>query len=74
MLNIIGSKLMNHHGLGQKAKSVAKKVGKVAMGAGVGGVAVLGAIGAATGGLDPPVAKMVRSRGGLERAIRGGNR
>ncbi len=72
MLNIIGSKLMGHHGLGQKAKSIAKKVGKVALGAGVGGVAAMALSGGLT--LDRPAAKMVRTRGGLERAIRGGNR
>ena len=69
MLNIIGSKLMNQHGLGQKAKSVASKVGKVAMGAAAGGVAAMALSGGIS--LDPPIAKMVRTRGGLERAIRG---
>jgi len=72
MLNIIGSKLMGHHGLGQKAKAVASKVGKVAMGGLAGGVAAMALSGGLT--LDRPAAKMVRSRGGLERAIRGGNR
>ena len=76
MLSVFGNKLHNAHGLGQKAESVAKKVGKVALTAGkvfAGGVATLGAIGAVTG-FDQPGAKMVRQRGGLERAIRGGNR
>lgn len=56
-------------GLGQKAKSVAKKGLKI----GLGTVGVLGAIGAVSG-FDEPGAKMVRQRGGFERMIRGGNR
>jgi len=73
MLSVFGNKLHNAHGLGQKAESVAKKVGKVALGVGkaaVGTVGVLGAIGAVSG-FDQPGVKMVRQRGGLERAIRG---
>lgn len=76
MLSVLGNKLAMSHGLGQKSKSVAKKVGKVALTAGkvfAGGVAALGAIGAVAG-FDKPGATMVRQRGGLERAIRGGNR
>jgi hypothetical protein len=72
----LGSKLSHHHGLGQKAQSVGKKVLKKAITAGKvlgGGIAVLGAIGAATG-FEQPGAKMVRQRGGLESMIRGGNR
>ena len=69
MHTTLGTKLThNAHGLGQKALSVAKKAGKVALGT----VGVLGAIGAVTG-FDQSGAKMVRQRGGLERAIRGGN-
>lgn len=75
MLSVFGNKLSMSHSLGQKAKSVASKVAKVAIpvakGLGV-TVASLGAIGAVAGFDRPPV-KTVRSRGGLERAIRGGN-
>ena len=66
MINTIGDKLHNSHGLGMKAKSVAMKVGKAALGT----IGVLGAVGAVAGFDRPPV-KMVRQRGGLERAIRG---
>jgi hypothetical protein len=70
MNTTLGNKLIHkNHGLGQKAISVAKKAGKVV----IGGTALLGAIGAVSG-FDQPGAKMVRQRGGLERAIRGGNR
>tara|TARA_R100000278_G_scaffold77243_1_gene60085 strand:- start:3530 stop:3739 length:210 start_codon:yes stop_codon:yes gene_type:complete len=69
MIQTLGDKLSMSHGLGQKAKSVAKKAGKVALGT----VGVLGAIGAVAG-FDQPGAKMVRQRGGFERMIRGGNR
>lgn len=75
MLSVFGNKLSMSHGLGQKAKSVASKVAKVAIPVAKGfgaTVATLGAIGAVTG-FDQPGAKMVRQRGGLERAIRGGN-
>lgn len=65
MLNIIGSKLMNHHGLGQKAKSVASKVGKVAMGAAAGGVAAL----AVSGGLEGGAAA-VRQVGRIQRTLK----
>lgn len=65
MLNIIGSKLMNQHGLGQKAKSVASKVGKVAMGAATGGVAALALSGGLEGG-----ATAVRQIGRIQRALK----
>ena len=73
MLSVFGNKLQNAHGLGQKAESVAKKVGKVAITSAkvLGGtIGVLGAIGAVAG-FDQSGVKMVRQRGGLERAIRG---
>ena len=73
MLSVFGNKLQNAHGLGQKAESVAKKVGKVALGVGkatVGAIGLLGAIGAVSG-FDQSGVKMVRQRGGLERSIRG---
>tara|TARA_R110000787_G_scaffold81752_2_gene177118 strand:+ start:1337 stop:1546 length:210 start_codon:yes stop_codon:yes gene_type:complete len=38
---MLGSKIINTHGLGQKAMRVAKKVGKVASGAGAVGAAAL---------------------------------
>jgi len=38
---MLGSKIINTHGLGQKAMRVAKKVGKVASGAGAVGAAML---------------------------------
>lgn len=73
MIQTLGNKLVMSHGLGQKSHSVGKKVLKTAITAGKvfgGGVAALGAIGAVAG-FDKPAAKMVRQRGGLERAIRG---
>jgi len=73
MLSVLGNKLVMSHGLGQKSHTVGKKVLKTAITAGKvfgGGVAALGAIGAVAG-FDKPAAKMVRQRGGLERAIRG---
>ena len=73
MIHTLGNKLVMSHGLGQKSHSVGKKVLKTAITAGKvfgGGVAALGAIGAVAG-FDKPAAKMVRQRGGLERAIRG---
>jgi len=75
MLSVFGNKLSMSQGLGQKAKSVASKVAKVAIPVAKGfgaTVAAMGAIGAVAG-FDKPDVKMVRSRGGLERAIRGGN-
>ncbi len=73
MLVNIGSKVLNATHLGQKAKSVVKKVGKVAVGSGLalGGIAAFNQL---TGGQPNPSVRMVRTRGGLERAIRGGNR
>lgn len=38
---MLGSKIIHTHGLGQKAMRVAKKVGKVASGAGAVGAAIL---------------------------------
>ena len=38
---MLGSKIIHSHGLGQKALKVAKKVGKVASGAGAVGAAML---------------------------------
>ena len=76
MLSVFGNKLSMSHGLGQKAKSVASKVAKVAIPVAKGfgaTVATLGAIGAVAGFDNKSDVKMVRSRGGLERAIRGGN-
>ena len=65
MLNIIGSKLMNEHGLGQKAKSVASKVGKVAMGGVAGGVAAL----ALSGGLTQ-VGDAMKAAGRIQRVLK----
>jgi len=48
MIQTLGDKLSMSHGLGQKAKSVAKKTGKVALGAvagGLGALAVSGGVG-----------------------------
>jgi hypothetical protein len=73
MISVLGNKLAMSHGLGQKSHTVGKKVLKTAITAGKvfgGGVAALGAIGAVAG-FDKPGVKMVRQRGGLERAIRG---
>ena len=52
MLNIIGSKLTGQHSLGQKAKSVASKTGKMAMGGLAGGVAALALSGGLAQGAD----------------------
>jgi hypothetical protein len=41
MIHTFGNKLHNAHGLGQKAKQVAKKTGKVAAGAVLGGASAL---------------------------------
>tara|TARA_Y100000592_G_scaffold54701_1_gene86237 strand:+ start:578 stop:778 length:201 start_codon:yes stop_codon:yes gene_type:complete len=65
MLNIIGSKLSGQHGLGQKAKSVASKVGKVAMGGLAGGVATL----ALSGGLTQ-AGDAVRQVGRIQRTLK----
>tara|TARA_R110002072_G_scaffold96464_7_gene212224 strand:- start:348 stop:560 length:213 start_codon:yes stop_codon:yes gene_type:complete len=70
---MLGTKIINTHGLGQKAMNVSKKVGKVALNSAKvlgGAVATIGAIGALTG-FDNPGVKMVHTRGGLERTIRG---
>lgn len=65
MLNIIGSKLTGHQGLGQKAKSVASKTGKIAMGGLAGGVAAL----ALSGGLTQ-VGDAVRQAGRIHQALK----
>ena len=73
MINTLGNKLSMSHALGQKAIRVSKKVGKVALNSAKvlgGAVATIGAIGALTG-FDNPGVKMVHTRGGLERTIRG---
>lgn len=72
MLSVFGNKLQNAHGLGQKAESVAKKVGKVAITSAkvLGGtIGVLGAIGAVAG-FDKPMVEQNRQRGAIERTLR----
>ena len=44
---MLGSKIINTHGLGQKAMKVAKKIGKVATGAGAVGAVALSVRGVA---------------------------
>ncbi len=65
MLNIIGSKLTGHQGLGQKAKSVASKTGKIAMGGLAGGVAALALSGGLAQGADA-----VRQVGRIHQALK----
>lgn len=52
MIHTFGNKLHNAHGLGQKAKQVAKKAGKVAAGAIVGGASALVLSGGASQAMD----------------------
>ncbi len=65
-MNIFGKKHSKSTDYGSKLKNIVKKGAKIYGG----GLAVMGVIGAVSG-FDKPGAKMVRSRGGLERAIRG---
>jgi len=65
MLNITGSKITGHQGSEQKAKSVASKTGKIAMGGLAGGVAAL----ALSGGLTQ-VGDAVRQAGRIQRALK----
>ena len=65
---VMGSKLIPSHGFGQKAKSVMKKVNKVALGGGVTAATLAGA--KFLSDVNPDV-QMVRQKGTLERALRG---
>jgi hypothetical protein len=62
MIHTFGNKLHNAHGLGQKAKQVAKKTGKVAAGAVLGGASALLLSGGASQAMDAmKAAQRVRS-------------